>query len=183
VGSFRNDTVGQNHGIKNLAGAFALADRRSILTAAKALDPEDHSVSENHVNVYPADVSGERDREGVRERIGAKVEEIKDALTDEDHRVVSEVRGFFSKNDDGESVEVPQPAGASGISTGPTEGPGVTDTTSTQSQSPPEPTAETYAGGVSPTGEAPVDTAPGTATSDNSPGSGDPGALGVDPTA
>jgi hypothetical protein len=114
VGSFRNDTVGQNHGIKGLAGAFGVADRRSLLTAAKALDPEDHSVSESHVNVYPADVLGERNREGVKERIGAKLEEIKDVLTDEDHLVVQEVRGFFSKGEDGEAgAEVPQPAGSS----------------------------------------------------------------------
>jgi hypothetical protein len=210
VGSFRNDTVGQNHGIKGLAGVFGRADRLSVLTAQKALDPNDRSVSENHVNVYPADTLGDHDREGARERIGAKFEAIKDVVTDEDHRIVSEVRGFFHKGEDGEAgVETNAPLSDQGISTGPVEGPGVTDTVNTESQAPvATPGVDTpgLAGGptdsaaasAGPVGEAPTETAPAPAGVPGGPdpmdpsnlgqsggtvsASEDPGALGEDPT-
>jgi hypothetical protein len=112
VGSFRNDTVGQDHGIKNLAAAFHVADRRSILTAAKALDPNDPSVPASQVNLHVGldqALSG-MSLEAVKERIDNKLHQIEGAITDEDHRVVSEVRGFFKKGEDGGAgVEVAQP--------------------------------------------------------------------------
>lgn len=161
VGSFRTDTAGQANGVKGLASAFAVADRRSVLTAQRALDPDDRTVSENHVNVYPADTLGEHDREGVKARIEAKFEEIKDVLTDEDHVIVQNVRGFFK-----DGKETPGPKSDAGISTGPTEGPGVTDTVNTGSQRPNPTTPTSSATGTGSTGTS-ASSSSGSATGDN----------------
>lgn len=89
-GSMRTEGVGTHGALHGVAGIFHHAERRSLLAAARALDPSDPSVAAQTVNIYPAPT--EAQAEGIRRRIADHLAKVANQITFEDQVTVSTTR-------------------------------------------------------------------------------------------
>jgi hypothetical protein len=89
-GSMRTENVGTHGALHKVAGIFNHAERRSLLAAARALDPNDSSVANQTVNIYPAPTVEQE--EGIRRRIADHLAQVAHQITFEDQVTVSTTR-------------------------------------------------------------------------------------------
>lgn len=81
TGSFRSDNVGRHdYSIADLAPAFDVARRRSLLTASRAINPADTGVADNQITLAP----GSPPLQDVEDRIQDKLEPELEHLTTAD---------------------------------------------------------------------------------------------------